>query len=126
MDLEAKTEYVKNCDESEEEIQWFDDQMFQVLALKSKGTHLQIIRNLTSRRGLRGGLAWHKMTRDVAAKTGARLEHLIELALNPKTPKNYQEAMGCIEVWESHQLELKKIDNQDLTGLTKRLSGLAT
>ena len=28
--------------------------------------------------------------------------------------------MGCIEVWESHQLELKKIDNQDLTDLTKR------
>ena len=99
---------------------WVDNQLFTILSLKCQGAELQVVKNLREFEGYRGVNSWFKLTREVSQKSGARLENLTELALSPKQVKNYSDAISYIEKWENDCMELKKIENQDLTDKTKR------
>ena len=99
---------------------WCDDQLYTILSLKCQGAELQVVRNLREYDGYRGANGWYKLTREVSQKSGARLDNLTELALNPKHIKNYSDAVSFIEKWENDCMELRKIEEQDLTDKTKK------
>ena len=79
-----------------------------------------MIKNLKDEKGTRGANAWFKITREVAGKSGARLEHLTDRTIHPKAAKSYIDAMMCIEKWEADRRELEKHEGRDLTCQVKR------
>ena len=60
------------------------------------------------------------VTREVAGKSGARLDNLSDRALHPKSIKNYSEALPCIEKCVTDTVELKDFEGQELTDSSKR------
>ena len=98
----------------------YDEQLYSVLSLLCVGTPLQTVRNQRENYGVRGQGAWYKLTREVAGKTGVRLERLADLVHNPKPITSYKDALAMLEKWESQRLELEKLEEQSLSDLTKR------
>ena len=97
----------------------YDEQFYGVLSLQCEGTALQTVKNQREDVGVRGANAWWKLTREVAGKTGVRLEHLADKVHNPKA-FTYKEGLAHLEQWETDRRELEKIEGQGLSDLTKR------
>ena len=55
------------------DIHWMDKESFSLLLLKTEGDPLQVTKSVKEDYAIRGAAAWHKITREVAGKTGARL-----------------------------------------------------
>ena len=98
----------------------FDEQLYGVLCLLCAGTSLMTVRNQRENYGMRGSASWFKLTREVAGKTGVRLERLADLVHNPKVISSYASALAQLEKWESQRIELEKLEEQGLSDLTKR------
>ena len=102
------------------DLEWYDEQLYDVLCLLCEGTPLNTVKNQRENVGFRGANSWYKLTREVAGRTGARLERLADLVHNPKPITSYKDGLAQMEKWESQRLELEKLEGQGLSDLTKR------
>ena len=60
------------------DLHWYDEQLYTVMTLLLTDTPLQTVKNLREYTGVRGCKAWHQVTREVAGRTGVRLERLAD------------------------------------------------
>ena len=101
-------------------LEWYDEQLYAVLSLLTTGSALQTVKNKREQHGTRGSNSWHKLTREVAGKSGVRLERLADLVHHPKAITTYKDALSQLEVWDNNRQELEKLEGQALSDLTKR------
>ena len=102
------------------DILWYDEQLYGVLSLITTSTALQTVKNLRDHEGVRGCKAWYQITREVAGRSGVRLERLADRVHHPKPMSSYKEAMARLIEWENDCKELAKLEKQPLSDLTKR------
>ena len=69
---------------------------------------------------MRGVVAWHQLTRDVAGKSGARLERLADKVHKPKAISDYKVVVALLNAWDANVKELAKLEGQEISALTKR------
>ena len=104
----------------EVDILWYDEQLYSILSLKSEGTALSTVKNKREDKGTRGANSWHKLTREVAGKTGVRLERLADAVHKPKTIVSYKDCEKRLIDWENDRQELEKLEGQGISDLTLR------
>ena len=84
------------------------------------GSALSSVKNVREEYGIRGAKAYWKITREVASKSGVRLERLADIVHHPKMITDYKVGKQMLENWEAKRKELEKIEGQALSDLTKR------
>ena len=82
-------------------------------------TAFQTVKNQQKYTGVRGANSWWRLTREVAGKTGVRLERLADKVHNPRVFA-YKDGLAALQKWEHDLRELAKIEQQELSDLTKR------
>ena len=98
----------------------FDEQLYNLLSMLTDGAALTTVRNARELRGIRGAVSWHRITRDVAGKTGNRLERLLDRVHHPPKITSYANAEHQLNQWQSACIELEKIERQGISEPTKR------
>ena len=99
---------------------WYDEQLYSVLSLLSVETPLQTVKNVREDTGIRGCKAWYAITREVAGRSGVRLERLADRVHHPKPITQYKDGMAQLAKWDNDMKELAKIEGQGISELTKR------
>ena len=75
--------------------------------------------NLESETDTLGARAWHRITKVVAGKSGARFAKLSKSAHRPKVMTHCTEAMAALTRWQQPSREMIKLLGQDLSDLAK-------
>ena len=101
------------------DIHWMNRELFSLLSLKTSNDPLQITKGVKDDYATRGAVAWHKITREVAGKTGVRLGLLADMVHHPKKITSYGDAMAELNKWNLNSKELAKIEGQQIAGFTK-------
>ena len=70
--------------------------------------------------GVRGMQSWWKLSREVAGKTGARLEGLADRVAYPKALSSWHTAEAELNRWEQDRREMEKLEGQGLSELNKK------
>ena len=99
---------------------WMDSQLYSVLSMKLLLDPLQSLKGAKDKIGCRGSVAWHRVTREVAGKSGVRLERLSDKAHYQKKIESYADALQQLRSWEQDVKDLAKIEGQAMADLTKR------
>ena len=126
MDTEPTFEVLKQLARSEYDkdasidLHWMNRQIYSGLSLPTSDTSLQTLKGVKEHEGVRGTLAWHKMTREVAGKTGVRSERLADKVHKPKKMTSYVDGLALPNAWDQDCKELAKIEGQALSEFTKR------
>ena len=102
------------------DILWMNRQIYSVLSLTTVDTPLQTCKGVKELDLVRGALAWFRMTREVAGKTGVRLERLADKVHKPKKMTAYADGLRILQAWEQDCKDLAKIEGQDISKPTKR------
>ena len=95
-------------------------ELYSILSMKTEADPLQITNGERENYSYRGAAAWHKITREVAGKTGTRLERLADKVHHPKQIESYADAMAQLNKWKLNCAELAKIEGQQISDITKR------
>ena len=119
IDIEEKQEEEKSAN-YKSDLKWFNNQLYSILSLVCTDDALQVVKNLREEGPTRGFRAWYQLTREVAGKSGVRLEKLSDRVHHPKPMKGYHEGLAVLAKWKEDLRELAKIEGQNLSGLTKR------
>ena len=104
------------------DLAWFNNQLYSILSLICKDDALQVVKNLREEIPTRGFRAWYQLTREVASKSGVRLEKLSDRVHHPKPMKSYQDGLAALAKWKEDVRELVKIEGRELAEITKRTS----
>lgn len=99
---------------------WYDDLLCGIVSLLCTDSALASVKNVREEYGVRGTKAFWKITREVASKSGVRLERLADIVHYPKQITDYKMGKQMLERWEAKRKELEKIGGQPLSDLTKR------
>ena len=98
---------------------WFNNQLYAILSLLCKDDALQVVKKLREQPDVRGFKAWHQLTREVASKSGVRLERLSDRVHHPKPMKGYADGLAALAKWTEDVRELEKM-GQTVAEITKR------
>ena len=99
---------------------WYDEQLYGLLCAKCVGNALGTVQLMSDAEGVRGMQSWFKLTREVAGKTGARLEGLADRVAYPKPLSSWQTAEAELNKWEHERREMEKLEGQRLSELNKK------
>ena len=83
-------------------------------------TPLQTLKGVKELEKTRGAVAWFKMTREVAGKTGVRLERLADKGHKAKKMVDYKDGLAVLNAWDQDCKDLAKIEGQSISELTRR------
>ena len=86
----------------------YDEYLYSILSLLTTDAALQVTKNQREHHGIRGANSWFRLTRDIAGKTGARLQRLADRVHHPKAISTYKDAESSLASWEASRLELEK------------------
>ena len=89
---------------------WNNSQLYSMLAMTGTEHALQTVNKLNSDMDARGGRACHRLTRDVAGKSGARLAKLPKRVRWPNMTTHYKEGMEVLARWEQDLNELIELE----------------
>ena len=79
------------------DLSWCDEQLYAMLVHLCTGTALGSVKLMREERGTRGSNSWFRLTRDVAGKSGSRLEHLADKVHHQKPFSSWHTAMSVLE-----------------------------
>ena len=102
------------------DVKWMNRELYSILSLKTEADPLQISKGEKENYAFRGAAAWHRITREVAGKTGTRLERLADKVHHPKKVESYADALAAVNKWKLNCAELAKIEGQQISDITKR------
>ena len=72
----------------------YDEQLYGVLSLLAVENLLQTVKNMREETGIRGCKAWYAITREVAGRSGVRLEGLAKRVHHPKPITQYKDSIA--------------------------------
>ena len=99
---------------------YYDEQLYSVLCAKCVGSALGTVQLMAEETGVRGMQSWWKLSREVAGKTGARLEGLADRVAYPKALSSWHTAETELNRWEQDRREMEKLEGQGLSELNKK------
>jgi len=102
------------------DMQYFNKEVYSILSMLCEGDALQTIKNLREDFHGRGFRAWYQLTREVAGKSGVRLERLADRVHKPKVITDYKLGHAMLTKWDADVKEIAKLDGQQISDLTKR------
>ena len=93
------------------QIEWYNQQLYQVLALNCKGEALAMIKALATveHETTRGVTAWYRLTRDHRGSSAQRILGLVGRVFQPTRAPKMSDTMSYIELWESRIREYEKL-----------------
>ena len=93
---------------------WYNEQLYQALALNCKGDALAMIKNLasTEHEKTRGVTAWHRLTKDHRGSNTQRILGLVGRVFQPPRILKYLDLTGAIEMWETRIREYERLVKQ--------------
>ena len=85
------------------ELGWYNQQLYQVLALNCKGEALAMIKALATgeHEATRGATAWYRLTRDHRGSSAQRILGLVGRVFQPVRAPKMSDTMSYIELWEN-------------------------
>ena len=93
------------------QLTWYNQQLYQVLALNCKGEALAMIKALatTEYETTRGVTARYRLTRDHRGSSAQRILGLVGRVFQPTRAPKMSDTMSYIELWESRIREYEKL-----------------
>ena len=90
---------------------WYNQQLYQALALNCKGEALAMIKALATgeHETTRGVTAWYRLTRDHRGSSAQRILGLVGRVFQPARAQKMSDTVGHIELWESRIREYEKL-----------------
>ena len=79
----------------------YDEDIYSILSLLTKGSAFTLVKNVRDRVGYRGSVAWYQITREVAGRSGIRLERLSDRVHHPPKITSYSAAQQLLASWEA-------------------------
>ena len=76
---------------------------------------LQTLKFLRETHGTRSANSWYQLTREVARKSGVRLEALADRVHHPKPSQSYHTIVAVLECREADRHELQKMEEHALS-----------
>ena len=120
LDILRKKAYAEAQHDPSVDLHWYDEQLYNILSLLLTDTPLQTVKNAREDTGIRGCRSWYAITREVAGKSGVRLERLADRVHHPKPILTYKEGLARLTEWENDLKDLAKIEGQQVSEITKR------
>ena len=94
-------------------IAWYNQQLYQVLALNCKGDALAMIKGLATSDNenevRRGVTAWYRLTRDQKGTSAQRILGLVSRIFQPTRAPKMSDTPAYIELWESRIREYERL-----------------
>ena len=78
-----------------------NQQLYNVLAQKTKGSPFQTVKNMSEEEGCCGAGAWVKLLRAYNGKNPSRSQRLTERVHDIKRVSSYSEVLARMETWEA-------------------------
>ena len=93
------------------QLDWYSQQLYQVLALNCKGEALGMIKALAAGEyeGTRGVTAWYGLTRDHRGSSAQRILGFVGRVFQPQRCVNMSEISSLPELWENRIREYEKL-----------------
>jgi len=91
------------------DMDWLDEQLYQVLAQKTGGSHSDTVQNLQEFVGTRGIMAWQRVRLYARGQNQARTHDLSAGVVYPGRVKNVVELHAAFEDWMKKLIEVEKI-----------------
>ena len=93
------------------QLDWYNQQLYQVLALNCKGEALAMIKALAAgeHEGTRGVTAWYRLTRDHRGSSAQRILGLVGRVFQPQRCVKMSDISSHLELWESRIREYEKL-----------------
>ena len=93
------------------QLDWYNQQLYQVLALSCKGEALAMIKALAAgeHEGTRGVTAWYRLTRDHRGSSAQRILGLVGRVFQPQRCVKMSDISSHLELWESRIREYEKL-----------------
>ena len=90
---------------------WYNQQLYQVLALNCKGEALAMIKALAAGEyeATRGVTAWYRLTRDHRGSSAQRILGLVGRVFQPQRCPKMSDIPSHVELWESRIREYEKL-----------------
>ena len=90
---------------------WYNQQLYQVLALNCKGEALAMIKALAAGEyeATRGVTAWYRLTREHRGSSAQRILGLVGRVLQPQRCPKMSDIPSHVELWESRIREYEKL-----------------
>ena len=101
-------------DEHLRRIEWFDQQLYSMMAQKCTGDALTLVRSVSDEQEAKGITVWKKLTKDQEGMNALRMSGIIKRVFEADRVTKYKDVVSAIEVWE---LRLK--DFLKATGTTE-------
>ena len=97
---------------------YFNKEVYSILSMLCEGDALQTVKNLREDFHGRGFRAWYQLTREVAGKSGVRLERLADRVHKPKVITDYKLGHAMLTKWDAAQEHWRQL-KEDLTANTR-------
>ena len=96
------------------QLDWYNQQLYQVLALNCKGEAVAMIKALAAGEyeGTRGVTAWYRLTRDHRGSSAHRILGLVGRVFQPQRCVKMSDISNHLELWESRIREYEKLVSQ--------------
>ena len=98
----------------------YDEQLYNIPSLLLTDTPLQPVKHMREETGISGCKSWYSITREVAGKTGVRLERLADRVHHPQPIVAYQDGLARLTDWENDLKDFANIEGQHVSEITKR------
>jgi len=92
-------------------IEWYDNQLYSVLMLKTKDDALALVKSVPEESPTKGARAWMKVTRDQEGMNALRMTGLARRVMQPDKVRQYQDIVAAVEQWELRVKEFQKVNN---------------
>ena len=124
LDREVDEEDVREFGEGRDfegntaDVVWMNQQLFNILAQKTKGNPFQTVKNMADDEGCSGAGAWVKLLRAYKGKNASRSQRLTERVHDIKRVTSYSEVLPRMEKWEAALKEHVKDTGREVADIT--------
>ena len=124
LDREVDEEDVREFGEGRDfegntaDVVWMNQQLFNILAQKTKGNPFQTVKNMADDEGCSGAGAWVKLLRAYKGKNASRSQRLTERVHDIKSVTSYSEVLPRMEKWEAALKEHVKDTGREVADIT--------
>ena len=124
VDWESDMQDVQDCATSEDfsgppaDVPWMNQQLFNVLAQKTRGNPFQTVKNMSEEEGCYGAGAWVKLLRAYKGKNASRSQRPTGRVHDIKRVQSYSEDPTRMEMWEAALKEHVKDTGCEVADIT--------
>ena len=105
-------------------IDWYDNQLYSLLMLKTKDDALALVNSIPEEAEGKGSKAWLKVVRDQEGMNALRMTGLARRIMQPEKVKGYGDIVAAVEQWQLLVKEYEKANKGFTMPETMLINGL--